>query len=684
MFDILCDVWRRPGKVNSPVFPLDLAKLDLTTVDARISFIHKCGIDSLYVYCSTESTDCDGMLEQIFASAERRMMEVIVHENAMMADMSCSDSDIVSCNPMLISHTVKAVLRCSGKLDGTDEVVTSYFVKQSSDRAVEVSEEACDGAVLYDFVQTDVCVENVDILSGEFAETYYLPLFDAFTEKYSKYLKNTFAGFATDRLLSLAEDRLFWSYDMLAEFMSFGGTKEQFASLFFESDKRIKKDGDRTYRKTISARVETAFLKPLAEKCRKNSLVLVGEVPLEFIGTCAGYFTMPIFKEIAFEKHADTEGELLCALKCLSDLSRAGGGCGAAICSKAHDTKTLMREGAFLTVGGGVRVILDEKLLEKENLERLSLKSEDMKKVCLALKRLSTVNTASSTESDCAVLCDDGVIPLSGAEKLMKTGADFSFVSLHQLVNDAEMVDGEIHIDKFTFRSLLVDGRVRLDPSDVMKIGEFAAFGGKMYRSGTFATFAKKNLDFSEFDRECARQLMKTVRIKSGNKFYVFSNTGEESIRIRLPFDESMAGYVFDLSNGGKTPLQKETLGESAFTTLKVLPGSTLTVAYDCNKLPADDTQTYFASQIIALHKGDNKMIASLKDGEKAVLEIDSALGNYCDLLADGNSIARLVCAPYSADVTESLCENVSCLTLSSDGEVKGAVLRILSPDNGQ
>ena len=79
MFDILCDVWSRPGVSHSPILPLDVSKLTAENAESEISRLHRSGLDSLYLISRT--TVNETVIDSVFAAAAKRYMLVFVDGN---------------------------------------------------------------------------------------------------------------------------------------------------------------------------------------------------------------------------------------------------------------------------------------------------------------------------------------------------------------------------------------------------------------------------------------------------------------------------------------------------------------------------------------------------------------------------------------------------------------------------
>lgn len=678
MFDILTDVWAHPGAAHAPIIPFDITELSADSADAAVSNIHKYGIDTLMLTCKDGKMPSDGTLEAVFAAASKRFMLIFVHESVLAAVTACSDENFRAYNPMLMSH--RLVLKSAGDSnDGPfDETVAEVYLKFEDEKLVDaVMETDCtEGYEKYRFVQT-ANESGIDLLCPETSEMLVFGAYETFLADYKEAAKGTLVGIVCDRLSAYNMDEIFWSYEMLSDFLRVGGNAKMLASLFMSSDKRSEKEGARLYRKALSARLESSFCRKASDWCGANSLAFAGKVPYRFASNCGRRFTVPVWSHDCFTDRCESENDIISGVRFLADVARGEGFTGAGYSALSINADSLMRELHVAFAGSAALVFLPAEFADPDHLDKCGIRREDMRKICNYIKRMSTLGTSCGSKTNCAVLCDDELIPYSGAEKLRELGVDFNFISKDQIMERGSSQHGELLLDKFRYYSLLIDQRIRLEPSEVMKIGEFASFGGKMYRGGAFGDFAKKNGLVTEFGKECASSLIKYETVKCTCPHLMLVNRSDSPVNLNIPFDTNRAGYYFDAVTGKTSPLNLVDDGEEKYTRVRILQNSTAVFAWDPDNSPEANTDSEALKEVYALKLGDNKIDFRKTDTSKCVIEADSITGNYVDVFVSEKEVGRVLSVPYSLDITKYMKEEECTVKLCSDGNVKGAVLRI-------
>lgn len=679
MFDILCDVWSRPGAVHSPMVPIDITALTTDTVETKISTLHKYGVDSLIITCSEGKTVTDDLLKELFSAAAKRYMLLFVTEDLIMNVTGCTDVAFTQYNPMLTSHTLRLAKTDENSLKGMEEVVASYHLKIDNGIVTDATESIEDDEEheKYDIILTS-CANGVDYLCPETTEMLIYGAYETFLEKYRDTFGGTLAGVLTDRLKDYGSRRLHWSYDMVRDFISFGGKPIELVSLITETDKRSRREGERIYRKTLSSRLDKCYLSPVSTWCGKNSLAFIGEVPYDFIGSCARRFTMPVYSDACFEGVVNTVSERQTAIKCLADIARGEGFTGSACICSSSDAAELTEEAVAAFAASGTTIILPSDFASSEYLESIGVSREDMKRLMFRFRRLSTLNTSCVTGGGTAVLCDDGFIPFTGAERMKENGAPFNFLSLPQAIERGRSHMGEYLVDKFRYSTLIIEPRVRMEPAEIKQIGEAAAFGGKLYRGAQFGEYAKKHLQCSAFEKENYKNLFVHTTIKSGNIFTLLVNRGEEPIMVRYPVSSDNAGFVFDPDSGNKRELMLAGAESSVYAGIRLLPGGCTVLGWDSDKLSIGTcVQTQTVREIHALKAGDNAVDLTFGEGSVAVIEFDFMDGHRLNVNVNGSELPAIISRPYYVDISSFMKDGENHINIWCDGKSGGAVLRI-------
>lgn len=671
MFDILTDVWARPGAVHAPILPFDITELSANAADDVISDLHKHGFDTLMLTCKEGAGLAEGVLEAVFAACSKRFMLVFVDESVITSVASCTDEAFRAFNPMLASHVLNLVPAYASV---TGEVVAEVYIKTEADKLCDVCNELPEAEdassyVKYCFVMEDA--KGIDILCPETCEMLIYGAYETFMADYNEAAAGTLVGVVSDRLNQYNVDTVFWSYDMLADYKAVGGDMKMLVSLFIKGDKRSEKEGARLYNKTLAARLEASFCRPLSDWCGRNSLAFMGASPLCFASNCGRRFTIPVWSHEGFASNCESEHDVISGVRFLADVARGEGFTGSAYKARSTDADSLIRELNTAFIGSAAIVILPEVFGNSAHLESEGIRREDMRRICTRIKRRSTLGTSCGSKTNVAVLCDDNFVPYQGAEKLRSMGVDYNFISKAQIMEKGKAHGGELLLDKFRYTSLLIDQRVRLEPDEVMKIGEFVSRGALMYRGGAFGDFAKKNIEVSQFMHDAASSLLVYETEKCSCPFVMLYNNSTDTVCLKGTYSD-FVGYILDEFSGKKRSISKD-------NELRVLPGAVLTLAFDPSANISEGEADLPVSQIIALSEGENYFELADTDGVKAFIEIDTIAGNYVDAELNAKKLHRILTPPYTEEVTSTLIAGDNKLILDSDDVFCGAVLRILS-----
>lgn len=674
MFDILCDVWSRPGVSHSPVLPIDISKLTEDSAEGEISRLHRSGLDSLYLTCRSDSVS-EAVLDSVFAAAAKRYMLVFVDESIITSFSSCPDEAFSSYNPMMKAKTLRLSKSAETSLDIFEEIAERIYLKEKdgvfSEGTITLEEDS-EGFERYDVILTP-CESGVDVLSYEFGEMLLYGAYESFYERFGDTYKSAFAGVVTGRLAGFTSDKHLWSYDMTREFLSLGGKPLELVSLISPSDKRSRKEGERIYGMILSSRLDRTYLSPVSDWCGKKSLALAGEVPYELAAIASRRFTLPIYNDKLFNVHERDGKDKLLALKALSDAARSEGFTGAAYMADSRDGESVVREASFAAAAGASLVFLDEKFGDSSYTESIGLRPEDLKRLTRRLRRFSTLGTSCRPDVSCAVLYDDGYIPFAGSKKLKSLGVGFSFLPVSQAMERGHGHHGEFLVDKFRYTSVLIDPRVRLDVHHIKHIGEFAVHGGQMFHGGTFGDFAKKHLGVTDEMKENAKNFLSYSVYKSGVLFRYYVNLLSETTRLVLSDLPGGTVWRFDSVTGEKelVPVTDGVID------LRVVSGEDILLAFDTASSETECKPSDRLCEVHSLKNGENVISIRYSAERRAVIEFDSIEGFYVDINVNGNECHRIFAKPYKADVTDMIHDGENSIVICSDGKVTGAVLRI-------
>lgn len=670
MFDILSDVWAHPGAVHSPILPFDITDLKADVADAEVSRLHKCGIDSLLLRCADHAVPTHELLSAIFDAAAKRYMLIFVDESVLCAATSSTDKALVAFNPMLCAHRLALVRE--NEVPTNSERVLDIFVKLDNGKLADAREalDEVDDAENYEkYRLVSEATDGLDILCPECAEMLFYSAYQSFIEEYKEASHGTIVGLYTSRLMRYTDDTIYWSYDMLDDMRRVGCSARMLAALFMDGDRRNEKEGRRLYKKVLNARLDLSFCTPASKLCGDASLAFMGDVPQLFASGCGRRFTLPTWSREGYSEICDDRESVISAVRFLGDTARGEGFTGSAYKASGENARDLTKELNYAFTAVPALIILPECFASAEHLEQVGLRREDMKRLVIKIKRQSTLGTSCGGKSDVAVLCDDDLIPYSGSEKLRSMGVDFNFISKAQLLDKAHIHHGEILVDKFKYKVLLWDQRVRMEPDELVKIGEFPTFGGNLYRGGAFGDFAKKNIETDAFLAKCAEKLSVCRIDKCSCTFIRLANLGEDTVTVAT--DDIENCYLLDIDSGKKIPVASN-------QSLRILPGGAVVMIYDpSGKSNGAKNVEYLPCEIFALGEGENICSVTLESTNRAEIELDTLGGNYVDVTANGHTSHRVTAEPYSVDITNDLTDGTNSVTLASDNGFSGAVLRL-------
>lgn len=269
---------------------------------------------------------------------------------------------------------------------------------------------------------------------------------------------------------------------------------------------------------------------------------------------------------------------------------------------------------------------------------------------------MSWLGATGTNNPQAAVLCSSEYVPLNPVKPLYENGYTFNYLTLEHFMEKAHIHDGEIHIDRYAYDILLIDGRLRLDADIVKKIGHFVTQGGKMYRGSDFVGFMKKNVKLrSYFEGEAHGDLRTVHYTKSGCEFFLFVNEGETDINGHLITAISCAANDFDPFTGKINALVGE-MTDGGFAYELELPAHTVKViGFDPDSLPKlGKADEYSLLEIVSLAEGRMKFDHTPDENKTAVLSFVD-IHDTAEITVNGEEAGRLIVRPYRCDITKFL-----------------------------
>lgn len=687
MFNILSDIWAHPGAVHAPVVPFDITDVSVDEIEVHIKELRSLGCDTLLITADEDCKVSEAVLDALFAAASYRHMLVFIHESIVTAYTGMTDTMLRACNPMSCSHILKISDSPVDSYGVGEELVSELNVRYKDGvlenaGSISPSDRAAAAENRKMYISLSAETDGIDLLECNTAEIL-VGAFEIFFERFREVSAGSLVGFKTDRINRyVSSDCIYWTYDMIERFHALGGTDIMLVSLLSDNQpkrpSRHYKEGLRIYKKALAELLNESFCNPLSEWCGKNSLSLTGEVPYEFISDMSSSFTLPIFSDEGFDSVKTDFDSIWFSIKCLADMARGEGFTGAGYKCNSMDADSLMKEVMLAASASCSLIFFPDGFVLRSHLNEIGVRREDMRQMFTYIKRLSSLGTSCGCMSDVAVLCDNGMIPYSGASKLTAIGIKFNFVSLKQLTERAYIHNGKVLIDKFAYSTVFVDPRIRMSPFDVKKLGELPVQGGKMYIGGLFGDYAKKHLKISDFDKECAGKVTKLETIKSGCEFLILLNRFDKAVDLNLKIDLGKRAYIFDPESGNKTAIVPNGTIDEPYKSIHIASYGICVIGMNSDEFSEKPQSVPLkVSEIIALKQGENTVDIPFSDEMKCYIYVDSFNGAFCDVILNGIEIKRILYPPYSADITDIVSVGENMLIVKADGDVHGACLHI-------
>lgn len=720
MFDIIHDIWKNPGASFSPMpFWFWNDRLDKDKLVSQVDAFHKKGIDGFVIhprlgmggdaYMSDEYFDC---VEAVLEAAKKRFMLVILYDEGMYPSGS-AHGEVVKEEPRYAARRLYARVSEDGIPEGED-LLYRVFVNDKGDIAFDSKE----GYTSYDFIlgytggtirglspdEDDGCPnapKAADILNPDAVASYISRTHERYYARLSPYFGQTVIGFFTDEpsvtgRCAKMDGGIAWTYDLIDDFSEVGGDFTHLAALLLGSeDKRIMRDAEYFYRKAISRRLGTAFYGSLSKWCLTHGIALTGHPAESTDCDSEKYFDIPgqdiVWRMV--EPGTELTSPDSPAPKIAADMARH---CGISrslnecfgVCGESGNPwnfkpDEMMRLLNFLFARGTSLIIphafyysLETPLQTNERPPDVGMASvwwKDYRRLAGYIKRMSWLGATGTNNPVCAVLCSPECVPVKTVAPLYENGYTFNYLSVSDFMEKAHIHEGKIRIDRYTYDTLLIDGRLRLDSDITEKTEHFVAEGGHLYRGNDFIGFIKKHIKLtSYFEGETHGTLRLVHYTKSGCPFFLLVNEGSEDIKGNLVTDIPSAAEYFDPFTG-KTKEAFCSMHENGFAYRVTVPaGCVLVLGMDPGSLPRiGEAKQDTVTEIIAEPLGRFTLSADLSGGRKYILRAESVCDRG-DVSVNGEDAGSLLFRPYELDITSQL----------HDGDNEIEITAVPSPAN--
>lgn len=688
MYDILCDIWKKPERGFSayPVWVLD-GELSIDELTRQLDILHRKGIDGVILKPDREkmhpkvmSEEYFAILSELLAAAKKRFMSVCFCDTGV-------GKDLISIDRRFSARTLHPVP--AGETSPTDEIMYRIYLSfDEKEKLTDVSFGPKEGYREYSLVlgYEKNATGRADLLNPASAEEIIQRVHEKYHSHLSEYFGNTVIGFVSENTLTADADSemIPWTYGFIEDFFEAGGDFHMLAAMFFEAkEKKYRREGERALRAAIEKRLGEAFCTPLSKWCAGHSVAHIGassEYNLEKYFDVPGKIPGKLPESLSGEREISA---FYGGMKAVSDYAAHNGVSRSfsVIPESAVSTSDELINSLNLRFMRGVNMIILPELSyigEKDGLSILTGSPlwSDFRKVSEYIKRMSWLNFAGSREPECAVLCNSEYVPHTPTKGLLAGGYSFNYLSTDDLMEKATVSEGKIRIDRYSYSIILIDSRLRLNAEIVTKIGHFITGGGLMYRGGDFATFMEKNSKKATYFAEKAENLRFTRIKKSGCDFIVLMNEGDEKIEGHLAVDISSAVENFDPITGNTSPMLCE-MAEGGFSyPVAIPPHSVKIMGVNPGALPKIGSEKKLPlREIVSL--ADGRMSFDQKSfSEKEVILSFGEISRPTDVRVNGELAGRLLFKPYELDITSYIKEGENEVSLD-EVEFSGCTVKI-------
>lgn len=646
MYDIVQEIWKNPGAQYSP-YPVWSWKENDTADElvAHLDSFHRKGIDAVIV----EMPDCgltDNLVElfpAVLEAAKKRFMLVMICDSFFAGKNAIIDEEKRAAERVLM-------LKPTSERSADDEAIFSVYVKRDGELLDDVKIGCGDGYEQFDLVLGYGNTTEVDMLNPYSAEKLIGNVLEKYKTVISGYLGSTVVGFY---VRPVKHNGLLWSYGLEEEWMTLGGDIPSLVSLLIEPKvKKLRREAEFIYNKMLHAKLTSAYLEPVSKWCREHGIGLCGSIN----GDVADVVLASNFDVPASLFGHDNGDDI--RMKAISDTARHRGIAHAAAevnCGfTAVSPDKLMCEINRAITFGSSMVIQDD---FSSDIPDNSPVWCEYKKVASYIKRMTWLNSTGTNEPSCAVLCSSDYIPDVPVKKLYSLGYTFNYLTIDDLMNKAHVHDGEIHIDRYAYKALLVDTRLRLSTEIVEKIGRFVTQDGLMYRGTDFASFAEKHLTkgirfVSDKNGDDITFLHMT---KSGCPFCVMINHSDSVVSGKLITSDNYSANRFDAFNGKTTPEYAEMTDNGFEYAISIAEHSSVVIGFDPDslvRLKNEEEQTLTLAEIKSLPVWDS-MLFDVREDTKKVVIVAEDINGVTAVKINGENAGRFIFRPYSIDVSK-------------------------------
>lgn len=691
MYDIICDIWKNPGASFSPMPVWAWNKLpEMDKLIEEINEFHRKGVDGFVIKPGDElgnwylSEEYFSTVKEVLAAAKKRFMIVAIAD--VRKHPAGPLASYISSEKRILSRRLYPLPLGSDIPDG-EEILFRIYVKLEDGFLTDVALDKKDGYDGYDLVMGYGDPDEADLLNPVYAESLVNSVYSQYADSLGEYFGQTLIGFLNGGAAYNTEKYIPWTYYLAEEFFERGGDFMALASLMFPTkSKKIRREAEFLLSEILRDRYTEAYTKPISDWCSEHKVGLFGytdDISNTFALSNVQFPGQNLAGELGFAPLTTKESA---AVKLAADcarhrgLTRSFGLCfenGGREDNRWNFTPDDMMKSMNYAFARGCNMIFpcnfyyssEDAAKDPANTPDVGQGNiwwNDYKKISGYIKRMSWLCSTGTNNPCAAVLCSPDYVPTIPVKPLIEGGYTFNYLTLDDFMERAHIHDGEIHIDRYSYKLVLIDGRLRLNADIVLKLGKFITGGGVMFRGSDFIGAVKKHVKkASYFEGECGGNLRYTEFNKSGCPFFMLVNEGYAEISGKLITDNGSAAAEFDPMTGDIKPLGAEMVDGGFAYPVTVPPHSVKVIGINPGALPwIQKAEEFVLSEIVSL--ADGRMTFDYTPAENKCVKLSfTEIHEIADVTVNGNEAGRLIFKPYVLDITDLLAEGENTIGVS-------------------
>ncbi len=743
MYDILKEMWKNPGAQYSPLpFWFWNDELDAEKLVWQLNEFHKKGVDGVVIHPRMGMSGAEYMSDEYLAivkavveAAEKRHMQIVLYDEAMYPSGS-AHGGVVATDKRLAARRLYALPSDEPVPEG-DEVQFRIAVKLDDGRLDSVKLTPDGDHTEYNLIlgDTDGTIRGIhpgeddgqqsapkaaDLLNPYATETFINLTHEKYYAALSDHFGKTVTGIFTDEPSVTGRGAkmrggVVWSYNLMEDWFTSGGDFTTLAALLFETKTpREKREAEHLHTTVVRRRMCESYYGVLSKWCREHKIALMGHPADSGDVTYQKYFDVPgqdlVYRMVEPGTELTSRDSVM--VKTAADCARHRGLSRSSneilgVCGKSDNPWNLppdemmwylnfaFARGCSMIIPHAFYYSLRTPLQSNERPPDVGMSSPwwpDQKRLSGYIKRMSWLNTAGTNNPCAAVLCSSDYVPVTPVKELYERGYTFNYLSVDDLMEKAEIHHGELHIDRYEYKILLVDPRLRLDTDSVTKIGRFVTEGGEMYRGTDFYSYLEKHVKRTSYftsSQPESKNIRFTHLTKSGSPFFLMINEGETDVSGKLVTDIGCAAELFDPFTGKTEPISAA-MDEGGFSYDVTVPThSAVVIGMNEEKLVSlkkEEEKSLKLWEIVSLKAEENRVKFTLPEGAARVILSADRVCEAADIFVNPKEPkepespestataasakpktpdVRFIFKPYRADVTSLTHPGENTLTLA-------------------